>query len=78
MGKNFQKKASPGQKRAFVWGMAIHSLTDMFSHTAYKNGEYMSHDSGQAHIRDKRFDLAIAAKDLAMRNIPVHSITVER
>ena len=65
--KIFKKKASPGQKRAFVWGMAIHSLTDMFSHTAYKNGEYMSHDSGQAHIRDKRFDLAIAAKDLAMR-----------
>lgn len=58
--KIFKKKASPGQKRAFVWGMAIHSLTDMFSHTAYKNGEYMSHDSGHAHIRDKRFDLAIA------------------
>ena len=27
----------------------------------------MSHDSGQAHIKDKRYVLAKAAKDLAMR-----------
>lgn len=29
----------------------------------------MSHDSGQAHIRDKRFDLAIAAKDFSNEKI---------
>ncbi len=63
----FSKKASPGQKRAFVWGMAIHSLTDMFAHTAFYKGEYMSHAKNLAHKKDDRYDAAIAAMNMAMR-----------
>ena len=38
----YTTKASPGTKRAFVWGMAIHNLADAFAHSAfvYENGAY--------------------------------------
>lgn len=35
IGENTYDLDSPGKRRAFVWGMAVHSLADIFAHSAF-------------------------------------------
>lgn len=73
-----KKKPSDADKRAFIWGMAIHSLTDTFSHSIYYNGEYVAHDgdtsaSSPPHTKrseyagEERWEHAKQAVTLAMK-----------
>lgn len=73
---DLKKNSTQGQKRAFIWGMALHNLTDSFSHsTIYhdaKTGKdyYLSHRSSHyavAHMMDDEFGnrYACAKKALA-------------
>lgn len=60
------------QKRAFMWGMAMHSLADAFAHsTCYKNGIRITHDDDAADntndYRDQRWKHAIKAVNAAIQ-----------
>lgn len=37
-------------ERAFVWGMALHSLADAFAHSVFVNGHVITHDTGADNI----------------------------
>lgn len=49
--------ATKGQRRAFIWGMALHSLADAFAHSAYRkvDGKYyaITHSTGKCTGADK-------------------------
>ena len=42
---NKTQKDTPGFRRAFLWGMAIHSATDTYAHSVRYNGDPIMHDS---------------------------------
>ena len=51
------KNGSPGVRRAIIWGMAIHSLTDVFSHSVFIKGSdnryhHMVHKKKNAYNQD--------------------------
>lgn len=52
-----------GRKRAFVWGMAVHSLADAFAHsTTDTKGNVIKHpDADDTTVKKNRFKLAKAA-----------------
>ena len=54
------RDGSPGVRRAIMWGMAIHSLTDTFSHSVFIKGSdgryhHMVHDQDKAYNKDVYF-----------------------
>ena len=60
------------QKRAFMWGMAMHSLADAFAHsTCYKNGKRITHTRDAADntndYQDQRWKHAEKAVNAAIR-----------
>lgn len=72
----FDKTPTQGQRRAFIWGMALHNLTDTFAHSTilFDGTEryYLSHD-GKYQAADKttdayanRFKCAKKALDIAI------------
>ena len=74
VGKN---NPSAGERRAFIWGMAMHSLADAFAHSAYRkvDGAYhaITHSTGKYTGADntktvpKRYNDAKDAVGLAMK-----------
>lgn len=72
-----EKNPSSGKRRAFIWGMALHSLADAFAHSAYRkvDGAYhaITHSTGKytgadsTTIVPKRFEDAKDAVGLAMK-----------
>lgn len=54
------RTGTPGVRRAIVWGMAIHSLTDTFSHSVFIKGSdnryhHMVHKQDNAYKKDAYF-----------------------
>lgn len=75
---DLKKNSTQGQKRAFIWGMALHNLTDAFAHsTILVDGSeryYLSH-KGKYQAADKttnafgnRFKCAKKALDIAIND----------
>lgn len=72
-----KKNPSAGEKRAFIWGMAMHSLADAFAHSAYRkvDGAYhaITHSTGKytgaddTDVVSKRYGDAKDAVGLAMK-----------
>ena len=72
----YDSTPSKGTQRAFVWGMALHSLADAFAHsTATSSGERIDHDKtfGENYYADNnkylsfRWDCASDAVNSAMK-----------
>lgn len=70
-----KKNPTAGEKRAFIWGMAMHTLADTFAHSAYRNvngsyhaithtGKYPGADD--TNTIEKRFEDDKEAVSLAM------------
>lgn len=55
-------------ERAFVWGMALHSLADAFAHSVFVNGHVITHDTGADNINTckQRWNHAKIAVDSGM------------
>ena len=70
--KQFGSSITNGKKRAFVWGMALHSLSDVFAHSTTDGlGERITHDNNRADnpsYYSLRWDCAVEAVTLALNN----------
>lgn len=75
------REPTAGRRRAFVWGMAIHTLADTYAHSAYVHDSsgwhHLAHEDGKGYdVADDpnkyqpRYDNAVAAvkKSLAVYN----------
>ena len=70
---NKSQKDTKGFRRAFIWGMAIHSATDIFAHSTYENSKPIKHDVNARgkknaddpdRIRERFVDAQIIAKQM--------------
>ena len=70
--KQFGTNITNGKKRAFIWGMAIHSLSDAFAHSTTDGlGERITHDNDRADnpsYYSLRWNCAVEAVTLALNN----------
>ena len=69
----YSKYPTAGQKRAFIWGMAIHNLADTFAHSTAVKGKRIKHNPGNrdkdadnSKYYKKRWDCAVKAVQSAM------------
>lgn len=74
-------EVTSGRKRAFIWGMAMHNLADVFAHDAYvkRNGKWvhLNHeikfskrgipDADDTKVEETRFKAAKSAVDYALQ-----------
>ena len=44
--REYGNTPTDGEKRAFIWGMALHSLADAFAHSVYVDGKVITHSAG--------------------------------
>lgn len=65
---------SKGFRRAIIWGMAIHSATDIFAHSACVNGTVIDHDPTKGvpaddwnYITDRNVCATRAAREMLIR-----------
>lgn len=65
------QKDTPGFRRAFLWGMAMHSATDIFAHSAYyPNGVAITHNNGadeKGTIGERYYDARTIANQMMNR-----------
>lgn len=55
------KLSTPGEKRAFVWGMALHALADVFAHSVYVYSDgrwnHLDHDYYYVNMENRKIKM---------------------
>lgn len=74
------QKDTKGFRRAFLWGMAIHSATDIFAHSAYVNGKRITHENADAdkvkYIEERYKDANVIAKQMMNKYVAKYELDV--
>lgn len=76
------QKNTKGFQRAMIWGMAIHSAMDIFSHSTYVNGSPILHtkdmqDADRVKYLEERYkDASVVAKQIMKAYISKRELTV--
>ena len=74
------QKDTKGFRRAFLWGMAIHSATDIFAHSAYVNGKRITHENDDAdkvkYIEERYKDANVIAKQMMNKYVAKYELDV--
>lgn len=74
------QKDTKGFRRAFLWGMAIHSATDIFAHSAYVNGKRITHENADAdkvkYIEERYKDANVIAKHMMNKYVAKYELDV--
>lgn len=74
------QKDTKGFRRAFLWGMAIHSATDIFAHSAYVNGKRITHENDDAdkvkYIEERYKDANVVAKQMMNKYVAKYELDV--
>lgn len=74
------QKDTKGFRRAFLWGMAIHSATDIFAHSAYVNGKRITHENDDADkvkcIEERYKDANVIAKQMMNKYVAKYELDV--
>lgn len=74
------QKDTKGFRRAFLWGMAIHSATDIFAHSVYVNGKRITHENDDAdkvkYIEERYKDANVIAKQMMNKYVAKYELDV--
>ena len=57
------KEATKGRKRAFIWGMAIHTATDVYAHSVFVGKHHLDHETKEENGKEVPKDQWAVADD---------------